>query len=641
MAKGPIALIGWLALVSLLLILLAAVVLVLTGIMPEGDDAKPLSFPEAAWASLMRVMDSGAVGGDQGWAFRGVMFLVTLAGLFIVSSLIGVLTAGLESKLDELRKGRSFVVEENHTLILGWSPTVFSIVSELVVANANQKAPRIVILADHDKVEMEELLRAKVGSTGKTRVICRTGSPIDLLDLEIANPHQAKSIIILSPDEAGGDADSQVIKTILALTNNPRRRSELYHIVAEIRDAKNMEAAHLVGRDEAKIVQSDELIARITVQTCRQSGMSVIYTELLDYGGDEIYFKTEPALVGKTFGEALFAFEDSVLLGLHTRNGDVRLHPPMDVRIEEGDEIIVVSQDDDTIRVSGVTDFGINDNAIQSATATPVAPERTLILGWNARGVLILKELDAYVAPGSQVVVVADLPDFEPRLARELKNLRATFQNGDATDRATLDSLQISGFQHVIVLGYSDTLGAQQADARTLITLLHLRQIEENSAQSLSIVSEMQDVRNRELAEVTQTDDFIVSDNLVSLLLTQVSENKHLHAVFADLFDANGSEIYLKPASDYVALNEPLNFYSVLESARRNCSWLSHQSEREQRGQTIWRCSQPQKVERNSFCARRPGHRIGPVVNDSRAQIGFALLIIQLFSSTLSKRAWR
>ncbi len=193
--------------------------------------------------------------------------------------------------MDELRKGRSFVIEENHTLILGWSPNVFTIVSELVIANENQKAPRIVILADRDKVEMEELLRSKVGSTKNTRVICRTGSPIDLYDLEIANPHQAKSIIILSPDEAEADADSQVIKTILALTNNPRRREEPYHIVAEIRQPKKMEAARLVRRDEAKIVQSDELIARITVQTCRQSGMSVIYTELLDYGGDEIYSK--------------------------------------------------------------------------------------------------------------------------------------------------------------------------------------------------------------------------------------------------------------------------------------------------------------------------------------------------------------
>ena len=30
----------------------------------------------------------------------------------------------------------------------------------------------------------------------------------------------------------------------------------------------------------------DELIGRITVQSCRQSGLSVVYSELLDFDGD-------------------------------------------------------------------------------------------------------------------------------------------------------------------------------------------------------------------------------------------------------------------------------------------------------------------------------------------------------------------
>ena len=49
---------------------------------------------------------------------------------------------------------------------------------------------------------------------------------------------------------------------------------------------------------------------RMIVQTRRQSGISVVYTDLLDFGGDEIYFREEPALAGKTFGEAQHAFED-------------------------------------------------------------------------------------------------------------------------------------------------------------------------------------------------------------------------------------------------------------------------------------------------------------------------------------------
>ncbi|MCI0625145.1 MAG: potassium transporter TrkA, partial [Acidobacteria bacterium] len=150
-----------------------------------------------------------------------------------------------------------------------------------------------------------------------------------------------------------------------------------------------------------------------------------------------------------------------------------------------------------------------------------------------------------------------------------LKNQTLTVQEGDTTDRRTLDGLNVGTYQHVIVLSYSDTLEEQQADARTLVTLLHLRDIASRTGQTFSIVSEMLDIRNRALAEVTQADDFIVSDKLVSLMLSQVSENKALNAVFTDLFDPEGSEIYLQPAVNYVRLKEPINFYTVVEAARR------------------------------------------------------------------------
>ncbi len=266
--------------------------------------------------------------------------------------------------------------------------------------------------------------------------------------------------------------------------------------MAEISDARNMEAAHMVGRDEAQIVQSNELIARITVQTCRQSGMSVIYTELLDYGGDEIYFKEEAALAGKTFGEALLAFEESALLGLQLADGRVQLNPPMETRIGAGDKIIAISADDDTIRLSGLSDMAIDTSCIREAQPTPAVPERTLILGWNGRGCSIINELDSYVAPGSELTVVADMPAAEAEVARgcgQVLNQRVTFQTRDTADRSTLEKLNIPTYQHVIVLAYTQTMKPQQADARTLITLLHLRNIEVSSNTPLSIVSEMLD----------------------------------------------------------------------------------------------------------------------------------------------------
>ncbi|MBI5958755.1 MAG: potassium transporter TrkA, partial [Chloroflexi bacterium] len=179
-------------------------------------------------------------------------------------------------------------------------------------------------------------------------------------------------------------------------------------------------------------------------------------------------------------------------------------------------------------------------------------------------------QLDLYVAPGSEVMIVAESDQVEPTLAADctdLKNLRVIFQPGSTTNRRILDSLNVQDYDHIITLSYMDDLPAQEADASTLVTLLHLRDIGEKMGRSFSIVSEMLDVRNRELAEVTRADDFIVSDRLISLMLSQVSENRELMDVLLDLFDPDGAELYLKPAKEYVQLGQPVNFYTVIEAA--------------------------------------------------------------------------
>ena len=110
-------------------------------------------------------------------------------------------------------------------------------------------------------------------------------------------------------------------------------------------------------------------------------------------------------------------------------------------------------------------------------------------------------------------------------------------------------------------------MDAQEEDSATLMTLLHIRDITEKLGGRYSLASEMKDIRNRNLAEVTGADDFIVSDQMLSLLLSQISENRHLGGVFWDLFDPDGSEIYLKPVQRYVHTDVSVNFYTVSESA--------------------------------------------------------------------------
>ena len=561
MSRGPIALISWLALFTLVVVVVTALVVWFTGYQDQE------SLGEQIWSFGMLTLDLDSLTSVP-WFSRIAALVIVFTGIFVTSMLIGVLTTGLEEKIEELRKGRSRVLEADHTVLLGWSPQIFPIIAELVIANENQSKPSIVVLGDKDKVEMEEEIKDKVGDTGKTRIVCRRGNPLEMGDLEITNLNSSKSIIILAPP--GVDPDSRVIKTMLAITKSPDRRKKPYHIVAEIHNPKYLEVAKIVGEDEIEVVLTESLISRITAQTCRQSGLSIVYSELMDFAGDEIYFQAEPSLIGKSFSHALMAYEDSAIIGIHPQDAQPTLNPPMDTSINEGDRLIAISEDDHTVRVSGRTDYGIVREGLETKRQAAQESEHTLILGWNKRAASLIHELDNYVPSGSSLMVVAEFVEGEIEIHQaqlKLDNQTSSIQKGDPTDRDMLEGLALSKIDHVIVLPMSDTFDIQQADARTLITLIHLRDLADRQGLNFSLVSEMLDIRNRNLAEVAKADDFIVGDNIISLILSQISENKALGPVFSDLFDPEGSEIYLKPAARYVKLGMKLNFYTVVESA--------------------------------------------------------------------------
>lgn len=554
---------------TLLIILAAAIALTLTGLAP-GEEAS-FSFSEAFWLGLLRTLGSGSIGGrETGWGFRFLMLGVTLSSIFVFSSLIGVLTTGMNARLEELRKGRSEVMEIGHTVILGWSEQIYTIIRELVDANAGEAHPCLVIMGEREKAEMEAAIRQKVGRTGRMRIVCRTGNPLEMADLRIVNLNTARSILVLSPESSNPDAD--VFKVILAILNHPNRRKQPYHIVASLRNSKNTAAAHVIGKDEVTWVRMGDTIARIIAQTSRQSGLSIVYTELLDFNQNEIYFHKDPALVGKTFGQALMASEEDTVIGIQPAGGKPRMNPPMDTRLEPEDQLIVIAQDNRVITFDPSIAPVIQKERIARRPQPKRAPERTLILGWNWRGAVILHELDHYVAPGSEALIVADQAGTQESLARDcqdLVNQTVCYQPGDTTDRQVIEDLALQGFDHIILLSYCDRLSVQQADAQTIITLLHLRDLADLKNLKYSIVTEMMDVRNRKLAVVARPDDFIVSDRLISLMMAQVTENPGLNAVFEDLFDPNSAELYLKPAGSYVRTGKETNFYTVLEAARQ------------------------------------------------------------------------
>ncbi|MBN2662698.1 MAG: hypothetical protein JXR68_03530 [Bacteroidales bacterium] len=568
LSRGTASIIVWLSLATLIFVIVFSVIYIVLGV--KFEDTEQLNFFEAFWQSLMRSLDPGTVAGDTHWSLRLVGIIVTISGIFILSSLIGILSSGLENKLEELRKGKSIVITKNHTLIIGWSQKVFHIISELVIANENQHKPTIVILSNKDKVEMDDEIRSEIKDTKNTKVITRSGDPLTSESLKIVNPDEAKSIIILSPDGDSNNSDIQVIKSVLALTYNPERTNKKYHIVAEIKDIENLDAAEVVGKNETSFLFTQDIIARITAQTSHQPGLSLIYMGLLCYEGDELYFNNIPELKGQTFKDAIFAFENSIVLGFKNNKGEIFINPPMNTVIGAEDEILAISQDDDTLILSGKTNYEINkDIILNRERISSIAVEKNIILGWNTRALQIIFELDNIVAKGSTMTIVCQNEGVLKQInnvGEKVKNQKLNFISLDYSKRKSLIELNIVDYDNVIVLSNS-FIAPQEADAVTILALIHIRNLAEQHNKKLNIISEMFDQKNRQLAEVTEADDFIISHDLISRLLAQVSETKELKAVFDALFESEGSEIYLKNISDYIDVAQPVNFYTLLESA--------------------------------------------------------------------------
>ncbi len=361
LAKGTGALLSLLGLISIIFILITGLLVKFT---PEGMND---SFIHIIWSSLMRTLDPGTMGGDEGsWPFLFSMLFITMVGIFIISILIGIITTGIENSIISLQKGRSKVIENDHTLILGWNNRIMSIISELIIANnQNNGKFSIVILAEKDKVEMEDTIREKIGNTGNTRIICRSGDSTEKIDIQLVNIEGARSVILLPPDSSY--ADINTFKTILAIQNRYDKTDKKLHIVTEARYEENIDLIKMVGEEQVEVISPNVIVPKIIAQTARQPGLAVLYSELLsfngkfyykdirsnwfeDASGDEIYFYEENDLVGKKYKDALLSYKTCSVIGIFNLENKSILNPQMDYEIQPEDKIILIAEDKGKIK---------------------------------------------------------------------------------------------------------------------------------------------------------------------------------------------------------------------------------------------------------------------------------------------------
>ncbi|XP_059655357.1 ion channel CASTOR-like isoform X4 [Cornus florida] len=562
------------------------------------------SLADCLWLSWTYVADSGNHANSEGIGPRLVSVSISFGGMLIFAMMLGLVSDAISEKFDSLRKGRSEVVEQNHTLILGWSDKLGSLLNQLAIANESLGGGTVVVMAERDKEEMElDISKMEFDFRG-TSVICRSGSPLILADLKKVSVSKARAIVVLAEDGNADQSDARALRTVLSLTGV--KEGLRAHIVVELSDLDNEVLVKLVGGDLVETVVAHDVIGRLMIQCARQPGLAQIWEDILGFENCEFYIKRWPQLDGMQFEDVLISFPDAIPCGVKVSScgGKIILNPDDSYVLQEGDEVLVIAEDDDTY---APTTLPTVKEAPFIHIARPARkPQKILLCGWRRDIDDMIVVLDASLASGSELWMFNEVleKEREKKLIDggldidRLVNISLVNREGNAVIRRHLESLPLESFDSILILADESVEdSAIQADSRSLATLLLIRDIQakrlpyreamgsqvhrgsfsqgswigemQQASDKSVIISEILDPRTKNLLSMSRISDYVLSNELVSMALAMVAEDRQINDVLEELFAEEGNEMYIRQADLYLHEGEELSFYEILLRARQ------------------------------------------------------------------------
>ncbi|KAK4254445.1 hypothetical protein QN277_009829 [Acacia crassicarpa] len=562
------------------------------------------SFAEALWHSWTYVADSGNHAETEGTVQRIVSVSISSGGMLIFAMMLGLVSDAISEKVDSLRKGKSEVIEMNHVLILGWSDKLGSLLKQLAIANKSVGGGVIVVLAEKEKVEMElDIAKLEFDFMG-TSVICRSGSPLILADLKKVSVSKARAIIVLASDENADQSDARALRVVLSLTGV--KEGLKGHVVVEMSDLDNEPLVKHVGGELIETVVAHDVIGRLMIQCALQPGLAQIWEDILGFENAEFYIKRWPELDDLCFKDVLISFADAIPCGIKVaaERGKIVINPDDSYVMREGDEVLVIAEDDDTYAPGPLPE--VRKGHFLKILDPPKYPEKILFCGWRRDIDDMIMVIEALLAPGSELWMFNEVPEKEREKklidggldVSGLLNIKLVHRVGNAVIRRHLESLPLETFDSILILADESVEDSvAHSDSRSLATLLLIRDIQsrrlpyKDSKSSTSlrlsgfshsswiremqqasdksiIISEILDSRTRNLVSVSRISDYVLSNELVSMALAMVAEDKQINRVLEELFAEEGSEMCIKPAEFYLFDQEELCFYDIMSRGR-------------------------------------------------------------------------
>ena len=360
----------------------------------------------------------------------------------------------------------------------------------------------------------------------------------------------------------------------------------------------------MVAQDVAEVIVNHDMIGRLMLQCARTPELAFVLDSMMGFEGSEFYFDTWPELYGKTFYEITVRFDEAIPVGFRSEDGTVTMNPPDDMVYNEGDEILVLAEDDDSYEPNDGSYSLAAGECLGDAEECPLPydeyrpPEKILFCGWRRDMADLISQLDEFVPSGSELWLFNTIPanqrqeqllDGGNKAKLQLDNLTIKNAVGNSIIRRDLNNIvdvdcysiptgneiTLADFDSILILSDETAMkngekGSTSSDSRSLASILIIqdmmdkiyREKKKNSPNPESVkepcipVSEILDSRTKSLLSVANCKGYVMSNQIVSSVVAQVAEEKDINVVLTELFSSDGSETYVRPVEKFVDLSE-------------------------------------------------------------------------------------
>lgn len=566
MARGGSAIL--LGLFVLIMFTLLVIFLLRVGAGVILPDNSLQDIPDMLWRSFTQIIDAGGIEADEPSTrlnkFIGI--LSVMLGLVFFSALVAFITNEFTLKVESLRKGKSGVIENGHTLILGFGAEIIEIIEQLILANEYKKKSCVVALSNTDKAVMDDILKEEIKDRKNTRIITRSGDISNTKTIRKMSATQASSIIILNtatvidPPDIRDKADAKVLESIIAVAA-ATDAAHLPPVVAQLHSDKTKRLAETIAPGKIIVIDTNDILARVLVATSLNRGLASVYSNLVGFKRNGIFLhKPKSGWLNHPFGKLQFHFNNSILLGFRTSGGEILLNPRPDFVPADGDEGIILAADSTLIKLFRKQVIAPLEQPFFMKKSR-ILLEKQLIFGWNSKIHIIIDEYAKSMREGSSIDIVVSNPDrvIQTQISTAQERYKKIRINLLERDQSVIDFLtQLDFLKYDTVLVLAEESGVvEDVDLKTVSLLMKFRYAFENLEQqgakrlNTNLVTEVIDSEKADVFLRAGAKDFLIPHKFVSELIAQISQQPDLKKVYDHLFEEAGSDIYVKPIELY------------------------------------------------------------------------------------------